>query len=97
MSDHKNHNVIKKTLMSLKIFLFVLKAYMMVYIIINWDPKRGSGIRELKKPSYGLWRHKTELSQIVTSQLIIYNSKTLDSENENKNTDLRNSEILLNI
>ena len=31
----------------------------------------GSGIPELenrvKKPSYALWRHKTELSQIVTS------------------------------
>ena len=31
----------------------------------------GSGIPELKnwvaKPSYGLWRNKTELSQIVTS------------------------------
>ena len=23
--------------------------------------------KRVKKPSYGLWRHKTELSQIVTS------------------------------
>ena len=38
-----------------------------------------SGIPELKnrikKPSYGLWRHKTELSQIVTSKLIFRNSE----------------------
>ena len=41
----------------------------------------GSGIPELKnqvkKPSYGLRPHKTELSQIVTSKLIFRNSETL--------------------
>ena len=42
----------------------------------------GSGIPELKnrveKPSYGLWGHKTALSEIVTSKLIFRNSETLD-------------------
>ena len=37
----------------------------------------GSGNPELKnrtkKPSWGLWRHKTELGQIVTSKLIFLN------------------------
>ena len=51
----------------------------------------------VKKPSYGLWRHKTELSQIVTSKLIFCNSEILEWQNENKKTELRNSEILLNI
>ena len=41
----------------------------------------GSGNPELKnrvkKPSYGLWSHKTELGQIVTSKLIFRNSETL--------------------
>ena len=57
-----------------------------------------SGIPELenrvKKPSYGLWRHKTELSQIVTSSLIFRNSEIVESKNENKKTELLNSEIL---
>ena len=61
----------------------------------------GSGIPELKnqvkKLSYILWRHKTKLSQIVTSWLIFSNSETLEWKNENKKTELRNSEILLNI
>ena len=61
----------------------------------------GSGILELKnrvkKPSYRLWSHKTKLSQIVTLQLIFRNSKTLEWKNENKKTELYNSEILLNI
>ena len=29
----------------------------------------------VKKPSYGLWRHKAELSQIVTLKLIFLNSE----------------------
>ena len=33
---------------------------------------------DLEFPSYQLWRHKTELSQIVTSKLIFRNSETLD-------------------
>ena len=49
------------------------------------------------KPSYGLWRHKSKLSQIVTLQLIFRNSETLEWKNENQKTELRNSEILLNI
>ena len=49
----------------------------------------------VKKPSYGLWRHKTELSQIVTSKLIFRNSETLQWKNENKKTELSNSKILL--
>ena len=57
-----------------------------------------SGIPELenrvKKPSYGLWRHKTELSQIVTSSLIFRNSEIVELKNENKKTELLNSEIL---
>ena len=61
----------------------------------------GSGICELKnrveKLSYGLWRHKTEFSQIVTLLLIFCNSETLDWKNENKKTELRHSEILLAI
>ena len=40
---------------------------------------------------------KTQLSQIVTSQLIFRDSETLDWKNENKKTEVRNSEILLTI
>ena len=46
----------------------------------------------VEKPSW-----KTESSEIVTSLLIFRNSETLDWKNENKKTELRNSEILLNI
>ena len=46
----------------------------------------------VKNPSYGLWRHKTELSQIVT--LIFPNSVTLEWKNENEETESSNSEIL---
>ena len=46
----------------------------------------------VKNPSYGLWGHKTELSQIVT--LIFPNSVTLEWKNENEETELSNSEIL---
>ena len=59
----------------------------------------GSGIPELKirvkKPNYGLWRHKTELSQIVTSKLMFCNLETLQWKNENKKAELSNSKILL--
>ena len=51
----------------------------------------------VEEPSYGLWRHKIELSQIVTSKLIFRNSETLEGKNENNKTKLRNSEILSNI
>ena len=61
--------------------------------------KSGSGIPELKnrfeKPSYGLWRRKIELSQIVTSYLIFLNLEALDWKDEYKKTELRNSEILI--
>ena len=49
---------------------------------------KGIWIPELKnrveKTSYGLWRHKTGLTQIVTSKLIFRNSETLDWKNEHK-------------
>ena len=51
----------------------------------------------VEKPNYGLWRHKTELSQTVTSKLIFRNSETLDWKSENKKTKLRNLEILLTV
>ena len=47
----------------------------------------------VEKPSYRLWRHKTKLSQIVTSQIFFFNSETLNWKNENKKTELRISEI----
>ena len=35
---------------------------------IWWSPEqKGICNSRVKKPSYGLWRHKTDLSQIVTS------------------------------
>ena len=46
----------------------------------SWIPKLENRV---KKPSYLLWRHKTELNQIVTSIF-----------NENQIPNLRNSEIL---
>ena len=49
----------------------------------------------VKKPSYGLWRHKTELSQIVTSKLIFRNLETFQWKDENKRVELGNSKILL--
>ena len=59
----------------------------------------GSGIPELrngvKKRSYRLRRHKTELSQIVMSNLNFRNSETLQWKNENKKAELSNSKILL--
>ena len=59
----------------------------------------GSGIPELrnrvKKRSYRLRRHKTELSQIVTSNLNFRNSETLQWKNKNKKAELSNSKILL--
>ena len=58
--------------------------------------KKGIWNSGIKKPSYGLWRHKTDLSQIVTSQLIFRNSETLDWKNKKNKTELCNSEILLN-
>ena len=68
---------------------------------ILYEKIKESGIPELKnrfkKPSYRLWRHKTELSQIVTSELIFRNSETLEWKNENKKAELCYSEILLNI
>ena len=38
----------------------------------------------VNKQSYGLSRHKSELSEIVTPQLIFRNSETLERKNENK-------------
>ena len=71
----------------------VSNTYLRMFIYM-----RRSGIPELqnrvKKPSYGLWRHKTELSQIVTSSLIFRNSEIVELKNENKKTELLNSEIL---
>ena len=46
--------------------------------------------------SWKIISHKSELSQTVTSQLIFRNLETLEWKNENKKTELRNSEILLN-
>ena len=39
---------------------------------------------QVKKPSYGLLRHKTELKKIVLPQLIFRNLETLEWKNENK-------------
>ena len=47
------------------------------------------------KTIYGLWFHKTELRQIVTSKLIFRNLETLQWKNENKKAELSNSKILL--
>ena len=44
---------------------------------VQKQPPEGIWNSRVKKPSYGLWRHKTELSQIVTSKLIFRNSETL--------------------
>ena len=47
------------------------RHYKQNYFVKSWQIKHETGIPELenrvKKPNYGLWRHKTELSQIVTS------------------------------
>ena len=55
---------------------------------LNFSFTSRSGIPELKNwvknASYGLWRHKTELSQIVMSLLFFRNSETLEWKNENK-------------
>ena len=59
----------------------------------------GSGTPKLKnrvkKPSCGLWRHKTELSHFVTSKLMFCKLETLQWINENKKAELSNSKILL--
>ena len=49
----------------------------------------------VKKPIYGIWFHKTELRQIVTSKLIFRNLETLQWKNENKRTELSNPKISL--
>ena len=58
----------------------------------------GSGIPELKnrvkKPSYGLWRHKTELRRKVTSQQSFCNSVFFISFLILTVSELLNSEIL---
>ena len=56
---------IVKLIVSAHLYLSYISLIAQLYL------HRGSGIPELKnqvkKPSYGLWCHKTELSQIVTS------------------------------
>ena len=61
---------------------------------VQKQPPEGMWNSRVKKPSYGLWRHKTELSQIVTSKLIFRNSETLQWKIENKKAELSNSNIL---
>ena len=78
---------------------FEIKLIFLIDLFFLLDQKVGSGIPELKnrfeKPSYGLWRRKIKLSQIVTWYLIFLNLETLDWKHEYKKTELRNSEILI--
>ena len=53
-------------------FYFTFKALFEVFVMTFlgiWNPELENRV---KKPSYTLWRHKTELSQIVTSLLFFH-------------------------
>ena len=56
---------------------------MSVCVLYNHIETEGIWISRVKKPSYRLWRHKTKLSQIVTSWQIFLNFETLEWKNEN--------------